>query len=44
LIPLLGKASSDGSTNTRTGSDHQTNWFHIRSLLNQALGRARNSG
>jgi hypothetical protein len=37
----LGKASSNGSANARTGTNHQTNAFHIRSLLKQALGRAR---
>jgi hypothetical protein len=29
----LGEASSDISTDTRTGTYHQTNRFHIRSPL-----------
>src|SRR5580704_17396547 len=33
VIALLRKASSDISTDTRTGTYYQTNWFHVRSLL-----------
>src|SRR5271156_3348954 len=33
VIALLRKASSDISTDTRTGTYHQTNRFHVRSLL-----------
>jgi hypothetical protein len=33
VIALLRKASSDISSDTRTGTYHQTNWFHVRSLL-----------
>src|SRR5580658_4847858 len=33
VIALLRKASSDISTDTRTGTYHQTNRFHVRYLL-----------
>jgi hypothetical protein len=29
VIALLRKASSDISTDTRTGTYYQTNWFHV---------------
>ena len=37
VIALLGEASSDSSTDARTGTDHQTNGFHVRSLLSRAV-------
>jgi hypothetical protein len=36
VTALLRKASSNISTDARTGTYHQTNRFHVRSLLNQA--------
>ena len=37
VITLLREASSDSSTDARTGADHQTNRFHVRSLLKRAV-------